>query len=270
MEEKKDLLRKLTIVSIPFVFVAIPSVVIIVGMLSPHAAEPRAGSSSSGAAEAAPGQNHSVSMLSTMTGGQMILSCRAAFSGNWEYFHYFILDPYKPQRAFFQPQADPYVLFCKWGYMGNFLQDVVVFNSSAAWAPRCRVDNGGCRYLFQDGHMFLITGKHGGDTEAHRVKVEETTEEQQTPAPAGPGPAPGPGPGPSPAPVPVPVPALAPSLAPSPAAHQQRQEKTLIGDLLLRECRHLLGMFPTMCRRKPHSHPYVGKIIGRWRWWFNY
>jgi len=26
-------------------------------------------------------------------------------------------------RAFFQPQADPYVLFCKWGYMGNFLQD---------------------------------------------------------------------------------------------------------------------------------------------------
>jgi hypothetical protein len=169
-EKKKDLLRKLTIVSIPFVFVAIPSVVIIVGfvgMLSPHAAEPWNGSS-----PAPPGQNHSVSMLSTMTGGQMILSCRAAFSGNCEYFHYFILDPYKPQRAFFQPQADPYVLFCKWGYMGNFLQDVVVFNSSAAWAPHCRVDNGGCRYFFQDGHTLLVIGKHGGHTLLHPGPVQ--------------------------------------------------------------------------------------------------
>jgi hypothetical protein len=260
MEEKKDLLRKLTIVSIPFVFVAIPSVVIIVGMLSPHAAEPRNGSS-----PAPPGQNHSVSMLSTMTGGQMILSCRAAFSGNWEYFHYFILDPYKPQRAFFQPQADPYVLFCKWGYMGNFLQDVVVFNSSAAWAPHCRVDNGGCRYLFQDGHMFLVTGKHSGDSEAHRVKVVEETTEEQAPAP---GPGLGLGPGPSQGPAPATAPALAP--APSPDAHSQGREETLIGDVLLRECKHVLGLFPTMCRKKPHNHQYVGKIIGRWRWWFNY
>ncbi|KAJ1269293.1 hypothetical protein BS78_07G200300 [Paspalum vaginatum] len=221
-EKKKDLLRKLTIISIPFVFVAIPSVVIIVGMLSPHASE-------RGSEPAPPGQNHSVSMLSTMTGGQMILSCRADFSGNWEYFHYFILDPYKPQQAFFQPQADPYVIFCKWGYMGNFLQDVVVFNSSATWAPQCRVDNGGCRYLFQDAHMFLVTGKRGGHS-----GIPNTVEK---------------------------VP---------PADSRHGRQKTLIGDLLLRECQHVLGVFPTMCRKKPHHHQYVGKIIGRWRWWFNY
>ncbi|CAO2184391.1 unnamed protein product, partial [Urochloa humidicola] len=77
-EKKKELLRKLTIISIPFVFVAIPSVVIIVGMLSPHA-EPVDGS-----APVPAGRNHSLTMLSTMTGGQMILSCRAAFSGNWD------------------------------------------------------------------------------------------------------------------------------------------------------------------------------------------
>ncbi|XP_062191827.1 uncharacterized protein LOC133895495 [Phragmites australis] len=218
-EKKKDLLRRLTIISIPFVFVAIPSVVIIVGMLSPHATAPGTGS-----APAPPGKNHSVSMLSTMTGGQMILSCRAAFSGNWEYFHYFILDPYKLRQAFFQPQADPYVIFCKWGYMGNFLQNVVVFNSSAGYAPLCRVENGGCRYLFQDGHMYLVTGKHKG--------------------------------------------AGAP--APAPAGPRQRREKTLVGDLVLRECRHVMGVFPTMCWYKPHGHEYVGKIIGRWKWWFNY
>ncbi|KAG8048029.1 hypothetical protein GUJ93_ZPchr0008g13202 [Zizania palustris] len=212
-EKKKDLLRRLTIISIPFVFVAIPSIVIIVGMLSPHAAEPR-----DAAAEAAvPARNHSVSMLSTMTGGQMILSCRAAFSGNWEYFHYFILDPYKPQRAFFQPAAEPYAILCKWGYMGNFLQDVVVFNSSAAYAHLCRVDEGGCRYLFQDGHMFLVTGRHA-----------------------------------------------------TMAAPAHSREKTLVGDVLLRDCVHVLGVFPTVCRYKPHDNPYVGKIIGRWRWWFNY
>ncbi|KAF0898194.1 hypothetical protein E2562_001838 [Oryza meyeriana var. granulata] len=160
-EKKKDLLRRLTIISIPFVFVAIPSIVIIVGMLSPHAAEPR------DAAALAPGQNHSVSMLSTMTGGQMILSCRAAFSGNWD---------------------------------------------SAAYATRCRVDEGGCRYLFQNGHMFLVTGRHA-----------------------------------------------------TRAAPAQRREKALVGDVLLRECTHVLGVFPTMCRYKPHDHDYVGKIIGRWR-----
>ncbi|WVZ92043.1 hypothetical protein U9M48_038140 [Paspalum notatum var. saurae] len=250
-EKKKDLLRKLTIISIPFVFVAIPSVVIIVGMLSPHASE-------RGSEPAPPGQNHSVSMLSTMTGGQMILSCRADFSGNWEYFHYFILDPYKPQQAFFQPQADPYVIFCKWGYMGNFLQDVVVFNSSATWAPQCRVDNGGCRYLFQDGHMFLVTGKRSGHSGIPNT-VEKVT---GVPAPA---PAPGPGPGPAMAPAPAAPPPQVP-----PANSRHGQQKTLIGDLLLRECQHVLGVFPTMCRKKPHHHPYVGKIIGRWRWWFNY
>jgi hypothetical protein len=212
-EKKKDLLRRLTIISIPFVFVAIPSVVIIVGMLSPHATSPGSG------APAPPGQNHSLSMLSTMTGGQMILSCRADFSGNWEYFHYFILDPYKPRQAFFQPQADPYIIYCKWGYMGNFLQNVVVFNSSAAYAPHCRVDNGGCRYLFQDGLMFRITGKHGAAT------------------------VPGAG---------------------------QRREKTLVGDVLLRDCRHVMGLFPEACWYKAHDHEYVGKIIGRWKWWFNY
>uniref|UniRef100_J3MUM4 DUF7771 domain-containing protein n=2 Tax=Oryza brachyantha TaxID=4533 RepID=J3MUM4_ORYBR len=177
-------------------------------MLSPHAAEPRGGAAPS------PAQNHSVSMLSTMTGGQMILSCRAAYAGNWEYFHYFILDPYKPQRAFFQPPpppaGEPYAILCKWGYMGNFLQDVVVFNSSAGYAPRCRVDEGGCHYLFQDGHMFLVTGR------------------------------------------------------------RRRREKTLVGDVLLRECAHALGVFPTVCRYKPHDNAYVGMIIGRWRWWFNY
>lgn len=250
-EKKKDLLRKLTIISIPFVFVAIPSVVIIVGMLSPHAAEPRDG----GSAPAPPGRNHSVSMLSTMTGGQMILSCRAAFSGNWEYFHYFILDPYKPQQAFFQPQADPYVIFCKWGYMGNFLQDVVVFNSTAAWAPQCRVDRGGCRYLFQDGHMFLVTGKHLRHGPVPAAKVSESEEDPGAPAPA-------PGPAPSLAPA-----ASLPAAAPAP---RQGREKTLVGDVVLRECRHVLGVFPTMCRTKPHHHEYVGKIIGRWRWWFNY
>ncbi|KAL6661844.1 hypothetical protein ACP70R_001228 [Stipagrostis hirtigluma subsp. patula] len=209
-KKKKDMFRKLTIISIPFVFVAIPSVVIVVGVLSPHATTQPGGGDG-----APPGQNHSVSMLNTMTGGQMILSCRAAFNGNWEYFHYFILDPYKLQRAFFQPQADPYFILCKWGYMGNFLQDVVVFNSSAPWAPECRVDSGGCSYLFQDGHMFVITGgKH--------------------------------------------------------ATPPRRREKILVGDVLLRECTHVLGMFPTMCRKKHHDHPYVGKIIGRWRWWFNY
>ncbi|OEL34353.1 hypothetical protein BAE44_0004617 [Dichanthelium oligosanthes] len=256
-EKKKDLLRKLTIISIPFVFVAIPSVVIIVGMLSPHAAEPREGSSA-----APPGQNHSVSMLSTMTGGQMILSCRAAFSGNWEYFHYFILDPYKPQQAFFQPQADPYVIFCKWGYMGNFLQDVVVFNSSASWAPECRVDNGGCRYLFQDGHMFLVTGKHGGGGgPPPKAKVAEEE--------LGPALAPAPGPGSQGPALPPPPP---PDLWPDPLAPPPRQvrEKTLVGDVVLRECKHVLGLFPTMCRKRPHHHQYVGKIIGRWRWWFNY
>ncbi|XP_052166179.1 uncharacterized protein LOC127782939 [Oryza glaberrima] len=219
-EKKKDLLRRLTIISIPFVFIAIPSIVIIVGMLSPHAAEPRDQSS-----PAAPGRNHSVSMLSTMTGGQMILSCRTAFSGNWEYFHYFILDPYKPQRAFFQPPppppnsaaAVPYAILCKWGYMGNFLQDVVVFNSSAAYAPRCRVEEGGCHYLFEDGKMFLVTGRRA-----------------------------------------------------TRAAPARRREKRLVGDVVLRECAHVLGVFPTVCRYKPHEHNYVGKIIGRWRWWFNY
>jgi hypothetical protein len=40
--------------------------------------------------------------------------------------------------------------------------------------------------------------------------------------------------------------------------------------VVLRECQHVLGLFPTMCRKKPHRHEYVGKIIGRWRWWFNY
>ncbi|KAF8646431.1 hypothetical protein HU200_065840 [Digitaria exilis] len=259
MEEKrKNLLRKLTIISIPFVFVAIPSVVIIVGMLSPHAAEPREDSS-----PAPPGMNHSVSMLSTMTGGQMILSCRADFSGNWEYFHYFILDPYKPQQAFFQPQADPYVIFCKWGYMGNFLQDVVVFNSSAAWAPQCRVDNGGCRYLFQDGHMFLVTGKHDASGHVPEAKVsEEQEDETGSPAPA-------PGPGLAPASAPVPAPASTPAALP-PGAARMRREKKLVGDVLLRECRHVLWVFPTMCQKKPHHHEYVGKIIGRWRWWFNY
>uniref|UniRef100_A0A0D9XA19 DUF7771 domain-containing protein n=1 Tax=Leersia perrieri TaxID=77586 RepID=A0A0D9XA19_9ORYZ len=215
-EKKKDLLRRLTIISIPFVFVAIPSIVIIVGMLSPHAAEPR----DAAAAAQSPAQNHSVSMLSTMTGGQMILSCRAAFAGNWEYFHYFILDPYKPQRAYFQPPTvggESYAILCKWGYMGNFLQDVVVFNSSAAYARRCRVEEGGCHYLFQDGHMFLVTGKQ-----------------------------------------------------PTKAAPEQRREKALVGDLVLRECTHVLAVFPTMCRYKRHDHQYVGNIIGRWRWWFNY
>ncbi|XP_062196144.1 uncharacterized protein LOC133899191 [Phragmites australis] len=211
-EEKKDLLRRLTIISIPFVFVAI-----IVGKLSPHAAAPGSGAG-------LPGQNHSVSMLSTMTGGQMILSCGAGFAGDWEYFHYYILDPYKPQQAFFQPQADPYVIYCKWGYMGNFLQDAVVFNRSAGWAAQCRVDNGGCRYLFQDGHMFLVTGRHGAKGAA----------------------------------------------AAAAAGPRQRREKTLVGDVVLRECSHVLGVFPTMCRYKPHDHQYVGKIIGRWRWWFNY
>ncbi|KAG2585186.1 uncharacterized protein LOC120712947 [Panicum virgatum] len=254
-EKKKDLLRKLTIVSIPFVFVAIPSVVIIVGMLSPHAAEPR-----EGAGPLPPGRNHSLSMLSTMTGGQMILSCRAAFSGNWEYFHYFILDPYKPQQAFFQPQADPYVIFCKWGYMGNFLQDVVVFNSCATWAPDCRVDNGGCRYLFQDGHMFLVTGKHGGGGPAPKAKVAAET--------LGPGAAPGPWQGQAPAPAPAAPPPDLP-LDALPALPQVR-EKKLVGDVVLRECQHVLGLFPTMCRKKSHRHEYVGKIIGRWRWWFNY
>ena len=261
-EKKKDLLRKLTIISIPFVFVAIPSVVIIVGMLSPHAAEPR-----EGAGPLPPGRNHSLSMLSTMTGGQMILSCRAAFSGNWEYFHYFILDPYKPQQAFFQPQADPYVIFCKWGYMGNFLQDVVVFNSCATWAPDCRVDNGGCRYLFQDGHMFLVTGKHGGGGPAPKAKVAaETLGPVAAPGPGqGPTAAPGPGRGPAPPPAAPP-----PELELPPDAPRQVREKKLVGDVVLRECQHVLGLFPTMCRKKPHRHEYVGKIIGRWRWWFNY
>lgn len=225
-KKKKDLLRRLTIISIPFVFVAIPSVVIIVGMLSPHATSPGSG----GSAPAPPGQNHSLSMLSTMTGGQMILSCRADFSGNWEYFHYFILDPYKPRQAFFQPQVEPYIIYCKWGYMGNFLQNVVVFNSSARYAPQCRVDNGGCRYLFQDGHMFRVTGKHGATTTVDAV-----------------------GGAPSPAP---PV--------------RQRREKTLVGDVVLRECRHVMGLFPAECWYRRHDHEYVGKIIGRWKWWFNY
>ncbi|CAO2211593.1 unnamed protein product [Urochloa humidicola] len=256
-EKKKDLLRKLTIISIPFVFVAIPSVVIIVGMLSPHA-EPVDGSDPVPA-----GRNHSLSMLSTMTGGQMILSCRAAFSGNWEYFHYFILDPYKPQQAFFQPQADPFVIFCKWGYMGNFLQDVVVFNSSAAWAPRCRVENGGCRYLFQDGHMFLVTGKHR-EGPAPPATVSSSALDAGAPAP-GPWPAPGPGLGPAPAPASSPPPVASP-----PGPSRQQREKTLMGDVVLRECRHVLGVFPTMCRKKQHHHAYVGKIISRWQWWFNY
>ncbi|KAL6900908.1 hypothetical protein ACP4OV_005584 [Aristida adscensionis] len=228
MEDKKskDMVRKLMIISIPFVFVAIPSVVIVVGMLSPHAAEP----AGPGSTPAPPGKNHSVSMLNTMTGGQMILSCRAAFDGNWEYFHYFILDPYKPQQAFFQPQADPYLIICKWGYMGNFLQDVVVFNSTAAYAPRCRVDGGGCRYLFQDGHMYLVTGRHDAGAAA---------------AAGG----------------------AATRRAPPP---RHWRDKKLVGDVLLRECNHVLGLFPTMCRKKEHDNPYVGKIIGRWRWWFNY
>jgi hypothetical protein len=34
----------------------------------------------------------------------------------------------------------------------------------------------------------------------------------------------------------------------------------------LKEWGHLLGLFPTMCQKKPHNHMYVGKIIGRWRW----
>ncbi|CAM0144458.1 unnamed protein product [Urochloa decumbens] len=253
-EKKKDLLRKLTIISIPFVFVAIPSVVIIVGMLSPHA-EPVDGSTPVPA-----GRNHSLSMLSTMTGGQMILSCRAAFSGNWEYFHYFILDPYKPQQAFFQPQADPFVIFCKWGYMGNFLQDVVVFNSSAAWAPHCRVENGGCRYLFQDGHMFLVTGKHRDGPVPPATVSSSALDDAGAPAP-------GPGQGPATATASSPPPV---ALAPAPAPPRQQREKTLIGDVLLRECRHVLGLFPTMCRKKQHHHAYVGKIIGQWQWWFNY
>ncbi|KAK3123928.1 hypothetical protein QOZ80_8AG0638140 [Eleusine coracana subsp. coracana] len=106
-QKKKHMLRRLTIISIPFVFVAIPSV---------------------------------------------------------EYFHYFILDPYKPRQAFFQPQVHPYIIYCEWGYMGNFLQNVVVFNSSAGCAAQCRVDNDGCRYLFQDGHRFRVTGKHDATT----------------------------------------------------------------------------------------------------------
>jgi hypothetical protein len=209
-DKKKDLFRRLTIISIPFVFVAIPSIVIFVGMLSPHEQEPKV-------AVASPEQNHTVGLLSTMTGGQMILSCRAAYSGNWEYFHYFILDPYKPQHAYFQPQTDNYAILCKWGYMGNFLQDVVVFNSSAPYARFCRVDAGGCRYLFQDGHMFLVTGRHA-------------TKE----------------------------------------APWQKREKKLVGDVLLRDCNHIMGVFPSMCHYKKHDNPYVGKIIGRWRWWFNY
>ena len=65
-DDHLDPARKLTIISIPFVFVAIPSsVVIIVG--------PRA---RQGSSPAPSGQNHSVSMLSTTTGGQVILSCR--------------------------------------------------------------------------------------------------------------------------------------------------------------------------------------------------
>uniref|UniRef100_A0ACD5ZWR7 Uncharacterized protein n=1 Tax=Avena sativa TaxID=4498 RepID=A0ACD5ZWR7_AVESA len=210
-DKKKDLLRRLTIISIPFVFVALPSIVIFVGMLSPHAQERKV-------AVTKPEQNHTVGLLSTMTGGQMILSCRAAFSGNWEYFHYFILDPYKPQHAYFQPpQTDHYSILCKWGYMGNFLQDVVVFDSSAPYAPFCRVDAGGCRYLFQDGQMFLVTGRHATKK------------------------APG-----------------------------QKREKKLVGDLLLRDCDHILGIFPSTCHYRKHDHQYVGKIIGRWRWWFNY
>ncbi|EMS63755.1 hypothetical protein TRIUR3_16702 [Triticum urartu] len=209
-DKKKDLLRRLTIISIPFVFVAIPSIVIFVGMLSPHAAGPKV-------AMASPEQNHTVGMLSTMTGGQMILGCRAAFAGNWEYFHYFILDPYKPQHAFFQPQTDHYAILCKWGYMGNFLQDVVVFNSSEPYAKLCAVNAGGCRYLFQDGQMFLVTGRHA-----------------------------------------------------TKAAPWQHREKKLVGDVLLRDCKHILGIFPTMCHYTKHDHQYVGKIISRWSWWFNY
>ncbi|KAF8653798.1 hypothetical protein HU200_061919 [Digitaria exilis] len=237
-ENRKDLLRKLTIISIPFVFVAIPSVVIIVGMLSPHAAEPREDSS-----PAPPGMNHSVSMLSTMTGGQMILSCRADFSGNWEYFHYFILDPYKPQQAFFQPQADPYVIFCKWGYMGNFLQDVVVFNSSAAWAPQCRVDNGGCRYLFQDGHMFLVTGKH--DASGHVV------------AGSGSGAGPGLGSGISTG---TGTGTGSGGLASGRGEDEEGEEAG----------RRRAAQGVPARAKKPHHHEYVGKIIGRWQWWFNY
>ncbi|TVU04957.1 hypothetical protein EJB05_48102, partial [Eragrostis curvula] len=244
-QKKKELLRRLTIISIPFVFVAIPSVVIIVGMLSPHAAAPGSGP---GSAPAPPGQNHSLSMLSTMTGGQMILSCRADFSGNWEYFHYFILDPYKPRQAFFQPQADPYVIYCKWGYMGNFLQNVVVFNSSAAYAPHCRVDNGGCRYLFQDGHMFRVTGKHVDATAAPLAMAVAVG-------------------APSPAPMAAAAPAPAVMM---PAVTRQRREKTLVGDVVLRECRHVMGLFPAGCWYKSHDNEYVGKIIGRWKWWFNY
>ncbi|GJN04147.1 hypothetical protein PR202_ga21669 [Eleusine coracana subsp. coracana] len=101
--------------------------------------------------------------------------------------------------------------------MGNFLQNVVVFNSSAGYAPQCRVDNGGCRYLFQDGHMFRVTGKHDSTTTVGT-----------------------------------------------------RREKTLVGDVVLRECRHVMGLFPAGCWYRKHNQEYVGKIIGRWKWWFNY
>ena len=108
--------------------------------------------------------------------------------------------------------------------------------------------------------MFLVTGKHGGGGPAPKAKVAAET--------LGPGAAPGPWQGQAPAPAPAAPPPDLP-LDALPALPQVR-EKKLVGDVVLRECQHVLGLFPTMCRKKPHRHEYVGKIIGRWRWWFNY